>query len=123
MLLAALGLIAFVVLWEKKHGHEHGHQPRRQGRAGAPQGPWGPPAVAAPLRPMCLSNDWLLPAQQDVPSEVTARAVEILHSPAPLGSQTVEYVAGRIWRFQVEIHGANDQNPQPHRGVGVRLCQ
>jgi len=70
----------------------------------------------------CASSQWRLPAQRDIPSEVTARAVQLLHSSAPLGASFVERTAGRVWRYQVETHGANDQNPKPHRGVGVRLC-
>ena len=76
------------------------------------------PAPAA----RCDSEQWKVPPQQAVPPEVTARAVEILTSPAPLGHEQVEYVAGRMWKFVVEMHGPNDQNPKLHRGVGVRLC-
>ena len=131
-LLLALGIVAALIFWEKRaHG---GWNPFEPGLAPArppgmppetywPAAPPGPGSLAAAPGPAtCSSSQWHVPAQQDIPKEVTARAVEILHSPVPLGAQTVERVAGRVWRFQVEIHGANDQNPKPHRGVGVRLC-
>lgn len=63
-----------------------------------------------------------MPTQPEIPPEVKARAMEILRSPMKLGEQVEERWAGRVWRFQVETHGASAQIPTPHRGVGVRLC-
>jgi hypothetical protein len=126
--LLVLGLLA-LVLWKKKgHGGlQHllhsGRPPGMPPERYWPAPPLGPGSLTAPPWPTgCASNDWQLPAQRDIPQEVTDRAVEILRSPAQLGTQIVERVAGRVWRFQVEIHGANELNPNPHRGVGVRLC-
>lgn len=112
--LIALGALAVLVLWERR-GHAGRHHPHPPGMTPGP-GTFGPPA------PACAADQWQLPAQRDIPQEVTDRSVQILHSPAPLGTQLVERVAGRVWRFQVEIHGANELNPNPHRGVGVRFC-
>jgi hypothetical protein len=142
-LVIAMGIIALVVLWERqgRAGRAHGAPlalpPRPPGMPPPqywPQPPPGPASLPTPAWPTvpaapgpaplpgCASQQWHLPAQREIPKEVTDRAVEILRSPAVMGSSTIEQVAGRVWRFQVEIHGANDQNPNPHRGVGVRLC-
>ena len=119
-LLLALGLIAAIVM-RQKHGRLGLPQWLSAPAAPPPLWPSAPPAWPAPL-PSCASQQWQMPEQRDIPREVTDRAVQILKSSAPMGAQLVEQVAGRIWRFQVEVHGANELNPQPHRGVGVRLC-
>ena len=74
--------------------------------------------AAPPQERTCLT--WSLP--KSVPQDVSDRAQEILRSPAVLGDEFVEEWDGNIWLFKVEIHGANDQIPHDHRGVGVRIC-
>ena len=126
----AFGVLAVVLLWTKRGHASWGHPlppapPRPLGmppEAYWPQPPPGPDSLAA-APPTCASNQWQLPAQKDVPKEVTDRSIQILHSSAPMGTQLVERAAGGVWRYQVEIHGANEMNPKPHRGVGVRRCQ
>jgi hypothetical protein len=63
-----------------------------------------------------------MPEYRDIPQEVVERAKQILVSSAPMGQELVERIAGGVWKFRVEIHGANEMNPNQHRGVGVRLC-
>jgi hypothetical protein len=85
--------------------------------------PQWPQALSAPAPPPgCASQQWYLPQQREIPAEVTERAKQLLASALPLGAQTVEQIGNQMWRFQVETHGANEMNPNPHRGVGVRLC-
>src|SRR5271155_2836919 len=78
-------------------------------------GALAPPPVlpAAPGPPSCVSDQWHMPTQPEIPPEVKARAIAILHSPMKLGDQVDERWAGRVWRFKVETHGANDQIPTP----------
>jgi hypothetical protein len=80
--------------------------------------------------PGCKVAFWALPSGGDVPPEVKAVALRILGSQAPLGTAHVTWIAGsgdgpyagaHQWRFWVETHGPNEQNPVPHRGVGVRV--
>ena len=124
--LLAFGVLAVVFLWGKRGFAGWGHHtlppgpPRPPGMP--PEGYW-PQAPPGPGSLTCQSNQWQLPAQRDVPKEVTDRSIQILQSSAPMGTQLVERAAGGVWRYQVEIHGANDMNPKPHRGVGVRRCQ
>lgn len=66
---------------------------------------------------------WIPPADKDIPPDVVKRAVELQALGQPLGTEYVEEVGGQIWKFRREIHGPNEQNPQPHLGVGVRRCE
>jgi hypothetical protein len=50
------------------------------------------------------------------------RAKEILAGSPEYGTELVEEWEGQVWKFVVEMHGPNPQNPRPHKGVGVRLC-
>ncbi len=126
LLVILLGFGVFMLIRRQKEAAHAGRPPGT-----APHGifdwllPAGParPGVAAPApAPRCDSEQWRTPPEPAVPAEVHARAVQILTSAAPLGHEQVEYVAGRMWKFVVEMHGPNDQNPKLHRGVGVRLC-
>jgi len=84
---------------------------------------WVGPAAPAPAPPSsCATNQWHLPEYRDLPQDVIERAKQILVSTAPMGHELVEHIAGRVWKFKVEVHGANEMNPNPHRGVGVRIC-
>jgi hypothetical protein len=64
---------------------------------------------------------WAVPSP--IPIEVVRRACEIQAIGAPLGTEYVEELGGRIYKFRREMHGANKQIPYPHPGVGVRLCE
>jgi hypothetical protein len=127
--LLAFGFLAVVLMWTKRGHASLGHPlppapPRPPGMPPEawPEPPRGPGSLAVGP-PTCASNQWQLPDQKDVPQDVTNRSVQILRSPAPMGTQLVERAAGGVWRYQVETHGANEMNPKPHRGVGVRRCQ
>jgi hypothetical protein len=71
-----------------------------------------------PPRPSCTA--WAVPTS--VPASVARRAKEILAGSPEYGTELVEEWDGQVWKFVVETHGPNDQNPRPHKGVGVRLC-
>ena len=132
------GLVAYLVLarrsgWTPSREHPLPPLPSwpRGPQGPGPQGPmpqpmpppWlQPPQAPAPPPPGCMSQQWHLPQQREIPAEVTERAKQLLVSSLPLGAQTVEQIGSQVWRFQVETHGANEMNPKPHRGVGVRLC-
>jgi hypothetical protein len=64
---------------------------------------------------------WVVP--NPIPIEVLRRAQAIHAIGAPLGTEYVEEVGGRIYKFTREIHGPNQQIPHWHPGVGVRLCE
>jgi hypothetical protein len=40
-----------------------------------------------------------------------------------MGTEYVEELGGRIYKFRREMHGPNKQIPYWHPGVGVRLCE
>jgi len=107
--------VVFYVVMSRRGAHFSAPRPPFWG-PGAPQAP--SPQVPAPLT--CMNQH--LPQQREIPQAVTDRAKQLLASALPLGAQTVEQIGNQVWRFQVETHGANELNPQPHRGVGVRLC-
>jgi hypothetical protein len=64
---------------------------------------------------------WAVP--NPIPIEVVRRAHEIQALGAPLGSEYVEELGGRIYKSRREMHGPNKQIPYWHPGVGVRLCE
>jgi hypothetical protein len=63
---------------------------------------------------------WAVPTR--VPADVARRASEILAGSPDYGTELVEEWDGQLWKFIVETHGPNPQNPRPHKGVGVRMC-
>jgi hypothetical protein len=75
---------------------------------------------AAPRPAECTS--WAVPKDAAVPRDVAVRAQAILRSGAPCGASFVETWDGTLYKFVVETHGPNDQNPARHKGVGVRVC-
>jgi len=54
---------------------------------------------------------------------VIRRAQQIQALGATLGTEYVEELGGRIYKFRREMHGPNKDIPFPHPGVGVRLCE
>jgi hypothetical protein len=58
-----------------------------------------------------------------IPPDVVRRAKEIQALGAPLGTEYVEELGGRVYKFRREVHGPNKEIPFPHPGVGVRLCE
>lgn len=121
LLVVLLGFGVFLLI-RRKEAAQAGRPPHGLFDWLSPAGPARPGVAAPASAPRCESDQWKVPPQRAVPPEVTARAVQILTSPAPLGHEQVEYVAGRPWKFVVEMHGPNEQNPNLHRGVGVRQC-
>lgn len=63
---------------------------------------------------------WALPKR--VPPNIARRAKEILAEAPDYGTERLEEWDGQLWKFVVETHGPNPENPRPHKGVGVRLC-
>jgi hypothetical protein len=63
---------------------------------------------------------WHLP--DPVPPEIVQRALAIHAQDPPMGTEYVEEIGGKIWKFKREFHGPNAQNPTYHAGVGVRRC-
>ncbi len=64
---------------------------------------------------------WAVP--NPIPIDVIRRAKEIQALGAPLGTEYVEELEGRIYKFRREMHGPNQQIPYWHPGVGVRPCE
>jgi hypothetical protein len=64
---------------------------------------------------------WAVP--DPIRRDVIRRAQEIQAIGAPLGTEYVEELAGRIFKFRREMHGPNKEVPFWHPGVGVRLCE
>jgi hypothetical protein len=64
---------------------------------------------------------WTIP--NPIPIDVIRRAKEIQALGAPLGTEYVEELGGRIYKFRREMHGPNKEIPYWHHGVGVRLCE
>jgi hypothetical protein len=71
-----------------------------------------------PPAPTC--STWAIPSP--VPEDVAKRAGELLATGADYGTTLLETWGGRLYKFIVETHGPSPQNPQPHKGVGVRVC-
>jgi hypothetical protein len=63
---------------------------------------------------------WAIP--DPIPPDVIRRAKEIQALGAPLGTEYVEELGGRVYKFRRELHGPNEEIPYWHPGVGVRLC-
>jgi hypothetical protein len=76
---------------------------------------------APPAPPDTSRCTWMIPAP--IPADVVQRAKQIQALGAPLGTEYVEELAGRIYKFRREMHGPNTEIPYPHPGVGVRLCE
>lgn len=57
-----------------------------------------------------------------IPGDVVRRAKEIQALGAPLGTEYVEELGGRVYKFRRKLHGPNQEIPYWHPGVGVRLC-
>jgi hypothetical protein len=64
--------------------------------------------------------DWAVP--DPVPAAVTVRAVELLARGDPLGTEYVEEVQGRIYRFRRSMHPPNGQLPDWHPGIDAVEC-
>jgi hypothetical protein len=64
--------------------------------------------------------DWTVP--DPVPPAVTVRAVELLARGDPLGTQYVEEVQGRIYRFRRAMHPPNAQIREWHPGIDAVEC-
>jgi hypothetical protein len=64
--------------------------------------------------------DWAVP--DPVPAAVTVRAVELLARGDPLGTEYVEEVQGRIYRFRRAMHPPNAQIPEWHPGIDAVEC-
>ena len=64
--------------------------------------------------------DWTVP--DPVPPAVTVRAVELLARGDPLGTQYVEEVHGRIYRFRRAMHPPNAQIHEWHPGIDAVEC-
>jgi hypothetical protein len=64
--------------------------------------------------------DWSVP--DPVPPAVTVRAVELLARGDPLGTQYVEEVQGRIYRFRRAMHPPNAQIHDWHQGIDAVEC-
>ena len=75
-------------------------------------------ARRAPDTSRCL---WAVP--NPIPIDVVRRAHELLARADPMGTEYVEELGGRIYKFRREMHGPNKQIPYWHPGVGVRLCE
>lgn len=75
------------------------------------------PSTAAPDTARCT---WAVP--DPIPPDVVRRAKEIQALGAPLGTEYVEELGGRVYKFRRELHGPNEEIPYRHPGVGVRLC-
>ncbi len=75
-------------------------------------------ATAPPDTSRC---SWAVP--NPIPIDVIRRAKEIQALGAPLGTEYVEELDGRIYKFRREMHGPNKEIPFWHPGVGVRLCE
>jgi hypothetical protein len=75
-------------------------------------------AARGPDTSRCL---WAIP--NPIPIDVVRRAHELLARADPLGTEYVEELGGRIYKFRREMHGPNKQIPQVHPGIGVRLCE
>lgn len=75
---------------------------------------------AAPASPGCFT---VTPEAARVATQL--RALDEAHGNTwPLG-KTYFYAIlsdGGLYRFRVELHGPNEGNPAPHRGVGVTRC-
>jgi hypothetical protein len=63
---------------------------------------------------------WEVP--DPVPPPVTVRAVELLARGDPLGTEYVEEVQGRIYRFRRAMHPPNAQLPEWHPGIDAVEC-
>lgn len=70
--------------------------------------------------PDVSSCDWAVP--DPVPAAVTVRAVELLARGDPLGTEYVEEVQGRIYRFRRSMHPPNAQIPDWHPGIDAVEC-
>lgn len=57
-----------------------------------------------------------------MPPAVTVRAVELLARGDPLGTQYVEEVQGRIYRFRRAMHPPNPQINEWHPGIDAVEC-
>jgi hypothetical protein len=75
-------------------------------------------ATAPPDTSRCT---WAVP--NPIPIDVIRRAKAIQALGAPLGTEYVEELGGRIYKFRREMHGPNKEIPYRHPGVGVRLCE
>ena len=64
--------------------------------------------------------DWAVP--DPVPPAVTVRAVELLARVDPLGTEYVEEVQGRIYRFRRAMHPPNAQIHERHPGIDAVEC-
>jgi hypothetical protein len=64
--------------------------------------------------------DWTVP--DPVPPAVTVRAVELLARGDPLGTEYVEEVQGRIYRFRRAMHPPNAQIHEWHPGIDAVEC-
>ena len=64
--------------------------------------------------------DWIVP--DPVPPAVTVRAVELLARGDPLGTEYVEEVQDRIYRFRRAMHPPNAQIHEWHPGIDAVEC-
>jgi hypothetical protein len=71
-------------------------------------------------KPDPLLCDWIVP--DPVPPAVTVRAVELLARGDPLGTEYVEEVQDRIYRFRRAMHPPNPQIHEWHPGIDAVEC-
>lgn len=73
-----------------------------------------------PARPDPSRCDWHVP--DPVPPHVVQRALELLARGDPLGTEYVEEVDRKIYKFRRAMHPPNPSNPQWHPGIDAQEC-
>lgn len=97
------------------------------------QGPWrlGPTQEVPPCSrwlPACEGREIAGQCYVLTPAVVAAaKKIRAMDEAAgnvwPLGTtRFYQVIDGKLYALRVELHGANEHNPEPHRGVGVTAC-
>lgn len=75
-------------------------------------------------KPKNICDNWHRPIYREIPQDVLDRSWQLKDDLSiPLWSHIIEPSKdGRLWRYNVVIHGMNDIVPFPHRGVDVEVC-